>query len=433
MATFYVDHFRGFSKTCIPLSDVNFFVGENSTGKSSLLALIELCADNNFWISESFQTNKQDLGGFKDIVSANEPHAEEFNFGFCENLLAQNDFPETKRCVLISYKAEQGLPVCNAFGILFGNNLTCANIGGEKLKFSKKSLEDAEVNQEPRELFKLMDSAIHQDASAWPDERQLPLAMKGNLRMTMALMSQQSITEKSHPSSFLIRPRFLGEFISMAPIRTRPRRTYDGYGHSHSPEGEHTPYVLRKRLASKGKAVAFKRSLEKFGKESGLFKRVVVHEMGKETASPFELLVVLANQKLRIDNVGYGVSQVLPIIVEALDCPKKSWLSVQQPEVHLHPKAQAALGDLLFEIAEQEEKKFLIETHSDYMIDRFRTNFAENQNCKITAQVLFFERKNGYNTVTPISILKNGEYPSEQPDSFRSFFLKEQMRLLGIS
>ena len=71
---------------------------------------------------------------------------------------------------------------------------------------------------------------------------------------------------------------------------------------------------------------------------------------GTDLTAPFELDVVIGGQVLRTINVGYGVSQVLPIIVDLIAGRQGSWYAVQQPEVHLHPKAQAALGDLIYEL-----------------------------------------------------------------------------------
>ena len=70
-------------------------------------------------------------------------------------------------------------------------------------------------------------------------------------------------------------------------------------------------------------------------------------------------------------DVGYGISQVLPILVRVLTTRNAKFL-LQQPEVHLHPKGQAELTSLLVEISKRNRNSFVIETHSDYMIDRVR-------------------------------------------------------------
>jgi predicted ATPase len=111
---------------------------------------------------------------------------------------------------------------------------------------------------------------------------------------------------------------------------------------------------------------------------------------------------------------------------------KGAWFAIQQPEVHLHPRAQAALGDLLFQMSELEQKHFVIETHSDFMVDRFRLNMQRTKQHKVKAQILFFERSGDGNKLTIIPIQSDGEYSPEQPKSFRDFFVKEQLSILGI-
>jgi predicted ATPase len=111
---------------------------------------------------------------------------------------------------------------------------------------------------------------------------------------------------------------------------------------------------------------------------------------------------------------------------------KGAWFAIQQPEVHLHPRAQAAFGDVLFEMASVDNKCFLIETHSDYLIDRFRMSYRRRRTKKPDSQVLFFERKSKFNHVTSLPISSSGELPEAQPESYRAFFIREQLDLLGI-
>lgn len=172
--------------------------------------------------------------------------------------------------------------------------------------------------------------------------------------------------------------------------------------------------------------------MRKVGKASGLFESIEIKQFGtpEEATAPFEVDAVLDNKALNLNAVGYGVSQSLPIFVELIARPASSWLAIQQPEVHLHPRAQAALGDVFFEMAARDHKNFVIETHSDFTIDRL--NYMRKQSKSPASQILFFEHRNKRNTVTPLKIGDHGELPLQQPQSYRKFFVKEQMNLLGI-
>jgi hypothetical protein len=274
-----------------------------------------------------------------------------------------------------------------------------------------------------------------QSSRAIEDFSELPKTMPARagffplLAMVVSLTENQKLDEHE-----LLFPLPLFERVAwLAPIRSKPKRTYDGYGQHFSPEGEHTPYIIRKKLDSSKGAQQFRKALTSFGTESGLFSDVKIHDLGDDAASPFELMISLRKDcALRINSVGYGVSQVLPLVVEMLARRKNSLFAMQQPEVHLHPRAQAALGDVIYNVAENDNKRFLIETHSDFTIDRFRMNYRKEPQHKSTAQVLFFQRDNLGNQVCCIPINNNGEYPPEQPLAFREFFLKEQMNILGL-
>jgi predicted ATPase len=103
--------------------------------------------------------------------------------------------------------------------------------------------------------------------------------------------------------------------------------------------------------------------------------------------------------------------------------------------VHLHPKAQAMLGELFFHISLHEQKGFIIETHSDFIVDRYRSVLRKhNKKFKTkleNGQVLFFERTNEGNVIHVLPIDAKGDYPENQPDTFRDFFIREELELLS--
>lgn len=87
---------------------------------------------------------------------------------------------------------------------------------------------------------------------------------------------------------------------------------------------------------------------------------------------------------LDIPDVGFGISQVLPILVEGMIAPQQSTIIMEQPEIHLHPKMQAELADLFIDLTNMasKEKKgasksLIIETHSEYILKRIRRRMAE--------------------------------------------------------
>lgn len=144
----------------------------------------------------------------------------------------------------------------------------------------------------------------------------------------------------------------------------------------------------------------------------------------------YSIKITYKGIKLSINNVGFGISQILPSLANILSFENTHY-TLQQPEVHLHPKAHSEFGEFIFNSAKENNNKFIIETHSDFLIDRFRFCLHEKQTDKtqesFNSQIVFFEKfNNGNNTVKIIDILENGKYKSSiNLRQFRQFFINE--------
>jgi len=219
---------------------------------------------------------------------------------------------------------------------------------------------------------------------------------------------------------------------AFAPIRTRPQRTYDPIKDIPVPEGAHVPVILARTFSSGPEAWAkLARPLDSFGEASGLFTDVRVRRMGPKESGPFQISVKISGPERNLVDVGYGVSQVLPIIVDSLRAPEGSTFLLQQPEVHLHPRAQAELASFLALQAKQRRHRFLIETHSDYLVDRVRMDVREGrQLVPDDVSILYFDRQDGGVAIRPLHLDNLGNIVGAPP-GYRQFFLNEEKRLLG--
>ncbi len=83
--------------------------------------------------------------------------------------------------------------------------------------------------------------------------------------------------------------------------------------------------------------------------------------------------------KTKINDVGYGISQILPVIIECIASIDKPIL-IEQPELHLHPALQAELGDLFIDSAIEKKNTLLIETHSEHILLRIMRRIRETNN-----------------------------------------------------
>jgi predicted ATPase len=214
--------------------------------------------------------------------------------------------------------------------------------------------------------------------------------------------------------------------LSFAPIRTKPKRTYDQVVEDFVPEGEHIPFVLSSVLASSSGRAA----LEEYGRESGLFSHVEVKRLGKSPSDPVQVMVANAGRPANLIDVGYGVSQALPLVVQGILASPGTLMLLQQPEVHLHPRAQAALGSFFVTLHTTGGKDFVVETHSDYIVDRVRQEVAKGTVASADVLILYFENDGSSTTIHPISLDDLGNVQNAPP-SYRDFFLHEEIELLS--
>ena len=105
---------------------------------------------------------------------------------------------------------------------------------------------------------------------------------------------------------------------AFAPIRTSPQRTYDPVKEIRDPEGSHTPMMLARLLESS--CIGFRDQMEQFGTASGLYSSLSVRKLGRSGSDPFQIEVKHpgAGRARNLVDVGYGVSQAIPIIVDCV-------------------------------------------------------------------------------------------------------------------
>jgi predicted ATPase len=120
-----------------------------------------------------------------------------------------------------------------------------------------------------------------------------------------------------------------------------------------------------------------------------------------------------------LTNVGVGVSQVLPIVVMALLAPPGSFLIFEQPELHLHPKVQARLADFFLSLA-LDGKQALVETHSEYLVDRLRLRIAlaSVDSVRPLINILFTQKIDGESKLTPVKMSEYGAILNWPKDFF---------------
>jgi len=138
-----------------------------------------------------------------------------------------------------------------------------------------------------------------------------------------------------------------------------------------------------------------------------------------------------------IRQVGFGISQVLPIIVEGLRMDKKGILILEQPEIHLHPKVQSLLFDFIYSLS-LTGKQFVIETHSDHFITRMRRRVAESDdNLEKKINLVFVEEKETEHSFHKLDLDEMGTFsyfPAdfvEQTEDFHKIIMAQAKKAKG--
>ena len=162
-----------------------------------------------------------------------------------------------------------------------------------------------------------------------------------------------------------------------------------------------------------------------------MFSDIRVRRLGKQMSDPFQLQVkARSGTSANIMDVGYGVSQSLPILVD-IHSHRGSLFLLQQPEVHLHPRAQAELATVFAASVAKNNNSFLIETHSDHIVDRVRILVRQGKVAADDVSILYYEPTGNAVQIHNVELDNDGNLV-DAPPGYRDFFLKESDRLLGF-
>jgi predicted ATPase len=108
--------------------------------------------------------------------------------------------------------------------------------------------------------------------------------------------------------------------------------------------------------------------------------------------------------EVQLTDVGFGVSQVLPVITLLQYVPEGSTVVLEQPEIHLHPLAQAALADVIIQAATHRKVQVILESHSEHMLLRLQRRIAEQDVSAEDVKLYFCDAPRGVSTLTPLEI-----------------------------
>lgn len=228
------------------------------------------------------------------------------------------------------------------------------------------------------------------------------------------------------------------DFDSLSPFRDKPERTYLYSGETArriGTTGANTALLLANDTAKRGGvSKGIEDAISRWFQVTGIAQAVRI-----DSISPrhFELVLVDFNGlKHNISDVGFGCSQVLPVLAAALNIfshtsheRSNPVLIIQEPEIHLHPNAQASLGSFFAGLVPINGQLFL-ETHSDNLIIRLARHVADGTISAESLKIFFVHRQGSGSIVHDIEIGKDGTFSSDWPGGF---FPQRQSESLALA
>lgn len=221
----------------------------------------------------------------------------------------------------------------------------------------------------------------------------------------------------------------------LGPLREPPRRMYQWSGDRLEDVGQRGESAIaallsaereerRLNLAPKQRLLSFSQIIAGQLKQLGVIESFSVSPVA-EGRREYEVLVKTApgDAEVKITDVGVGVSQVLPALVQAFYAPPNSTVWMEQPEIHLHPRVQAELADVFISAIQAREDggprnvQLVIESHSEHFLNRLQRRIAEERINAEDVSILFASRGMGGASLEPLRLNEYGDIEN-WPENF---------------
>lgn len=424
-------HFKPFVDTnWLEIKPITLIFGHNSSGKSALLSVLPMLRqtleDSNRMTPFVFSSEAGvDLGIYDEVAYNHQTSLETpiwFNFKIG---LSYQDYGLRPR--LGSRRYLEALEALNIEGDTIEIRIGIKyNKKQRRLAITDFLLLDKDGNQ----IFKVYrkTTAVNQ---RWHFE---PETTRGNIRLYWdhflpRIFSTGVQAEKGNPIQNLLTSianeltKDLLGLVHIGPLRDSPRRAYRLTGESPKDVGQIGENWLNILLQTRTRDQLENRVNEWLGRLGHTLhiewgRQGYVHPMLKDDTG---LLTSLKD-------AGFGISQILPVLIQGFSSPPGTILILEQPEIHLHPRAQAELGDMLLAIS-QRGVRLLVETHSEHLLLRLRRRIAESQldhkNTPILrpedTAIYYVERQGQQSETYRVEIDRMGEF-IDPPERFQSFF-----------
>lgn len=231
--------------------------------------------------------------------------------------------------------------------------------------------------------------------------------------------------------------KFWGQVFYLGPLREYPQRQYISGGGQPVDVGRRGEKVIDALLASRQagnkiswghgrgrKSVTVEEYVASWLRDLGL-----IHSFALEAIAEGSNLYHVRVQKttssppVLITDVGFGVSQVLPVLTLCFYVPEGSTIILEQPEIHLHPLVQAGLADVFIDAIKKRKIQIILESHSEHLLTRLQRRIAEEVTTSEDASLYFCERdESSISRIVPLDLDTFGNIKNWPKDFFGDDF-----------
>lgn len=214
----------------------------------------------------------------------------------------------------------------------------------------------------------------------------------------------------------------------LGPLREYPQRQYVWAGAMPTDVGFRGERTIDALLASRESVGGTKQGSKKKTVETAVAKRLkemgLIHDFSiRPVASGSRIYEVKVSRtagstKVALTDVGFGISQVLPVLTLCYYVPEGSILILEQPEIHLHPAVQSGLADVLIDAVKTRRLQIILESHSEHLLTRLQRRIAEEVIHTDQVRIYFCELRDDRAHLTPLHISLFGEIINWPEDFF---------------
>ena len=215
----------------------------------------------------------------------------------------------------------------------------------------------------------------------------------------------------------------------LGPTRVTPQRCYHWEGDQPEAIGQRGDETIDALLSarvdllttpSQSGDVPIEERISEWLREMALAHAFSLKRTGPRHGKNYELRIQQspASPAVTLVDTGYGLSQFLPVLVFCYYAPEGSTLILEQPGMHLHPKVQSQLADLLIEVVTERNLQVLVESHSEHLLTRLQLRIAEEKIGANKAALYFCENKDGVSEMKSLELDEFGNIKNWPPDFF---------------